>query len=122
MEELLAEAAARRGGRRRGRRSTKETSGVGLEAVVAAIGLVARAVGVTDVRVRLVGPVGLAVAYPGDGKTRASNADASLNEGEKDVAAVRIDAAKLAPGHATARWSSCSTARCRASSARSSWW
>lgn len=62
------------------------------------LALSARGPGVTDVRVTVAGPSGLEVVYPGDRDASGLRADAGLDEGETDVAAVRLDAAKVPPG------------------------
>jgi hypothetical protein len=54
--------------------------------------------GVTSVRVTVTGPDGLVVGYPGDRTESGLNADANLDVGETDFAAVRLDAARLGPG------------------------
>lgn len=60
--------------------------------------LTATAPGATGVSVRLYGPTGLAVVYPGDRDAAGLSADANLDQGETDVAAVRLDASALKPG------------------------
>jgi hypothetical protein len=54
--------------------------------------------GVTNVAVKVTDPGGATVSYPGDRSSTSLSQDGTLDVGETDTAAFRVDAAKLTPG------------------------
>ena len=51
-----------------------------------------------DLRVTAAGPSGLTIGYPADGTSSGLEGGAALHGGDTDVAGMRLDASKLAPG------------------------